>query len=501
MRISKRNNSIVIVKRRDFIKSSSLRAITALAGASFILKACHTEEDMIGEPNWIVEGTFNRPLTLPPVNNGSASLNAQFSNSELLKGRSSATLSYANGLLGPTIKANTGETVNISLQNNLSEETNIHWHGLILPEDTDGYPNDVASPGGSLNYSLPIIQRAGTYWYHPHPHGLTAKQVFMGLAGMFIVNDPEEASINLPSGEFEVPIIIQDKHFEGNNLDYSPNDDEIMTGYLGEQIVVNGQHAPFLDVASGWYRFRIVNGSTARVYNLALSNGQQIVIIGSDGGLLRSPESVSTIMLGPGERIDMLVDFSELNIGNEVYLMSNKFSEFNVQGRQSFTLMKFQVDRASISDFTLPSTLSNIASLSASQSVKTRIFDIAQTIGGEGGHNGMGRHSINGKIFEMERVDEIVSAGTTEIWEFDNSAGDEIHPMHIHGVQFQVLERIGGRNKVIASEKGWKDTILLLPEEKVRIIMTFPEYTGVFVFHCHNLEHEDDGMMLNYRIV
>jgi FtsP/CotA-like multicopper oxidase with cupredoxin domain len=132
--------------------------------------------------------------------------------------------------------------------------------------------------------------------------------------------------------------------------------------------------------------------------------------------------------------------------------------------------------------------------------VKTRAIDIAQTIGGEGGHGGMGRHSINGKIFEMERVDETVSAGSTEIWEFDNSAGDEIHPMHIHGVQFQVLERIGGRNKVVASEKGWKDTILLMPGEKVKVIMTFPEYAGVFVFHCHNLEHEDDGMMLNYRI-
>jgi FtsP/CotA-like multicopper oxidase with cupredoxin domain len=113
----------------------------------------------------------------------------------------------------------------------------------------------------------------------------------------------------------------------------------------------------------------------------------------------------------------------------------------------------------------------------------------------------MGRHSINGKIFEMDRIDETVSAGTTEIWEFDNSSGDEIHPMHIHGVQFQVIERIGGRNRIIASEKGWKDTVLLMPGEKVKVIMTFPNYTGVFVFHCHNLEHEDDGMMLNYRIV
>jgi blue copper oxidase len=488
------------MKRRDFIKRSTLSALTAWAGSS-ILSACHTEEDMIGEPNWIVEGSFDRPLTIPAVSNGSASLNAQHSVAELLKGRSSTTLSYANGLLGPTIRANTGATVNVSLQNSLSEETNIHWHGLILPEDMDGHPKDVASAGGSLNYSLPIIQRAGTYWYHPHPHGLTAKQVFMGLAGMFIVNDPEEAALNLPSGEFEVPIILQDKHFEGNNLEYSPNDDEIMTGYLGEQILVNGQHAPFISVASTWYRLRVLNGSTARVYNLGLTGGKQMIIIGSDGGLLASPETVSSILLGPGERIDVLIDFNGLEVGKEIYLVSNKFSEYNVQGRQSFSLLKFKVDRAGNSNFTLPSTLSNVTPLNPSLSVKTRKIDIAQMIGGDGGHGGMGRHSINGKVFEMDRVDETVSAGTTEIWEFDNSAGDEIHPMHIHGVQFQVLERIGGRNKVIASEKGWKDTVLLMPEEKVRVIMTFPDYTGVFVFHCHNLEHEDDGMMLNYKIV
>jgi blue copper oxidase len=140
------------MKRRDFIKRSSLSALTAWIGSSVVLNACHTEEDMIGEPNWIVEGSFDRPLTIPPINSGSASLNAQFSVSDLLKGKSSTTLSYANGLLGPTIKANSGETVNVSLQNSLSEETNIHWHGLILPENMYGHTKDVASHGGSLNY-------------------------------------------------------------------------------------------------------------------------------------------------------------------------------------------------------------------------------------------------------------------------------------------------------------------------------------------------------------
>jgi blue copper oxidase len=489
------------MKRREFLKSSSIRAIGALAGTSLFLKSCHTEEDMIGEPNWIVEGSFDRSLTIPSMATSGTTFNAQFSTSELLKGKSSTTLTYGNGILGPTIKASTNETVEIFLQNGLSEKTNIHWHGLILPENMDGHPKDVAAPGGSLQYSLPIQQRAGTYWYHPHPHGSTAKQVFMGLAGMFVVNDPEESALNLPSGEYEIPLIIQDKHFEGSGLEYSPNDDEIMTGYLGEQILVNGIHAPFLNVASGWYRLRLLNGSTARVYNLALSNGLTFYIIGSDGGLLRTPQEASSIMLSPGERVDLLIDFSDQPIGKEFYLVSNKFSQYNEQGRQAFSLLKFKVDRASSNSFSLPGTLSNISALDEMQAVNIRTFDIGATVGGEGGHGTMGRHSINGKIFDMERVDETVQAGSTEVWEFDNMMGDEIHPMHIHGVQFQVLERMGGRNQVMPWEKGWKDTVLLMPGEKVKLIMTFPQYTGTFVFHCHNLEHEDDGMMLNYKIV
>lgn len=489
------------MKRRDFIKRSGLSALTAWAGSTLILNACHTEEDMIGEPNWIVEGSFDRPLPFPPISSAVPSLNAGFSTSEILKGRNSTTLSYGSGLLGPTIRVSKGETVNVALQNNLSEETNIHWHGLILPETMDGHPRDVAPSGGSLQYALPIIQRAGTYWYHPHPHGLTAKQVFMGLAGMFIVNDEEEAALNLPSGEFEVPLIIQDKHFEGANMDYSPTAEEIMSGYLGEQVIVNGLHAPYLNVSATWYRLRILNGSTARVYKLAMTGAVKMHIIGSDGGLLRSPETVSEILLGPGERLDVLVDFSQLAVGKEAYLVSNSFSKYNLQGRQTFKLMKVKVDRAASSDFTLPSSLSHIAVLDHMQAVQTRTFNISSMAGGEGGHGGgMGRHSINGRTFEMDRVDETVSAATTEIWEFDNMMGDEIHPMHIHGVQFQVLHRMGGRNEITASEKGWKDTVLVMPGEKVKVIMTFPEYTGVFVFHCHNLEHEDDGMMINYKI-
>jgi FtsP/CotA-like multicopper oxidase with cupredoxin domain len=223
----------------------------------------------------------------------------------------------------------------------------------------------------------------------------------------------------------------------------------------------------------------------------------EFYIIGSDGGLLRNPEKVKSQLMGPGERLDLLVNFKAVTIGKTIHLVSKKFSEYNVQGRQEFSLMKFNIEQPSSVSFTLPNILSSIASIPASSAVATRTFDISALAG----HGGGGGHAINGKMFDMHRVDETVTAGTTEIWEFDNRMGEEIHPMHIHGVQFQILERKGGRGSLIAAEKGWKDTVLVMPGEKVRVIMTFPLYTGVFVFHCHNLEHEDDGMMLNYKIV
>ncbi len=489
------------MKRREFIKQTGLSAITAWAGSSLLLSACHTEEDMMGEANWIVEGGFTQALFKPVVVEGNTQLIVQTTTGQLLNGSSSSILSYRNGLLGNTIKATRGETVSVQVQNNLGEETNIHWHGLIVPEDMDGHPKDLIAAGSSFTYALPINQRAGTYWYHPHPHEATARQVFMGLAGMFIVTDSEEAALNLPTGDFEIPLIIQDKRFSGSSLDYSPSQDEIMTGYLGEQIIVNGTYAPYASVAKGWHRLRLLNGSTARVYNLALSNGMPFHVIGADGGLLAAPESVNSLMLAPGERADVLIDFSGLALGQSVYLLSKKFSQYNVQGRQQYNIMKFVVEQATAPAFTLPTNLSTINIIPTASAVTTRTFDIAALVGSMGGNGGMGRHSIGGKTFEMDRIDETVQANTTEIWEFDNRMGDEIHPMHIHGVQFQILERTGGRGNLIATEKGWKDTVLLMPGEKVRVIMTFPTYTGVFVFHCHNLEHEDDGMMLNFEII
>lgn len=495
------------MKRREFVKLSGAAAASVIVIPP-VLQSCmdnmNMNMNMGSNAVPVKEGLFTSPLSFPAVMTSNFSMNAKGNSASLLNNQTASVLGYSGGILGPTLKVEKGSAIAVPFQNNLSEETNIHWHGLLVPANMDGHPKNIVQSGASFNFNLPINQRAGTYWYHPHPHGKTAKQVFMGLAGFFIVNDAEEQALNLPSGDQELLLVVQDKRIENGQLNYSPSMGEIMTGYTGEYVFVNGTYAPLHNVATRYYRLRILNGSTARVYNLALSDNQSFDVIGADGGLLAQPATVNSLLLGPGERADILVDFKNYTVGKEIYLTNKTFSG-GAQGRQEFKIMKFVVNRQETDTFTKPSQLSVIQRIAPASSSKTRIMKIRGMMqgmnGNMGGNMGSGMHTINDKVYDLDRIDETVQAGATEIWEFDNSNGDEMHPMHIHGVQFQVLARTGGRGSLIATEQGWKDTVLLMPGEKVNVIMTFPQDKGVFVFHCHNLEHEDDGMMLNYEIV
>lgn len=457
-----------------------------------------------------IEGDFTTPLPVPPTTNGQGTLTAQQTTSTIFKGQKSKVLGYQSGsILGPSIVVNSGDNININFQNNLSENSNIHWHGLVIPANMDGHPEDVALPGSSRNYNFTVSQRAGMYWYHPHPDGFTAEQAYLGLAGVFIVRDAEEQKLNLPSGELEIPLVIQDKRINVDySLNYSPNMNDVMTGYMGSNILVNGVNSPYKDVSTRNYRLRVLNGSNGRIYNLALSNGVSFDVIGADGGLLASPQKVTSLLLAPGERADLIVNFSNYKVGTELFLESKTFSAGSSQGKQSFKIMKFKVSQNDKDTFTLPGSLSAINPISKTNAIKTRTFDISNggmgSMGGMMGSSGMsmkGMHRINNKIYDKSRIDETVQSGTTEIWEFDNSKGDEPHPMHIHALQFQVLDRTGGRNGLISTESGWKDTVMLLPGEKVRVIITFGQNKGKYVLHCHNLEHEDDGMMLQFEII
>ena len=491
------------MKRRNFLKNAGLTTGSIIAAGSLpaFFASCHKTGMQMDAGNVnVIEGNFSALLPIPPVVSATTSLTAQATTANV-NGSNISVLGYtANGILGPTIRANNGTAANISFKNNLSENTNIHWHGLKIPANMDGHPEDIISAGNSFNYQFGINQRAGLNWYHPHAHGTTAKQAFRGLAGLFIVNDAEEAALNLPSGIYEIPLVIQDKRLSASGITYNPAMNEVMTGFMGETITVNGVASPSAEVSTRYYRLRILNGSNARIYNLALSNNADLILIGNDGGLLKNAVTVKSILLSPGERLDVLVNFSGIATGTEVFLQNKMFDNAgNAQGKQDFKIIKFKITQTVSHNFSVPSTLSSLTAIAASAATQTRMFTL-DTMAMSGGMNMSGMHQINKKLYDKNRIDANVSANTTEIWTFDNTAGDEPHPMHLHGVHFQVLERTGGRGQLIASEGGWKDTVLLLPKEKVKIIIPFASLTGTFVFHCHNLEHEEDGMMAQYRL-
>lgn len=496
------------MQRRNFIQLVSLGSGALFTGgaATAFLAGCKKDYRMglQTKPVPVTEAAFSQPLVYPAQAGTNATLAAQVTTANV-KGNTIPVLGYQpNRMLGPTFRVNRGDMVNIQLQNRLSEHTNIHWHGLLVPPLMDGHPDQLADAGGNFSYQFTINQRAGLSWYHPHAHGTTGKQVFQGLAGMFIIRDQEEAALKLPSDEYELPLVLQDKRITPAGIPYNPSMEEVMAGYMGESILVNGTYKPFTEVATRTYRLRLLNGSNARIYNLALSNQATLTVIGNDGGLLQNQVTVTEILLAPGERLDVLVNFTTATLGETIYLESREFAGAgDAQGKQAFRLLQFKVTKIATDPFTLPSTLSVIPPLAASASVTTRVFAISNAMMHHGVpmNNGMRmRHRINGSLYDGNRIDVVVKVNTQETWVFDNSEGDEPHPMHLHGVFFQVVKREGGRAGVLASEKGWKDTVLVMPGEVVHIAIPFGNVPGKYVFHCHNLEHEDDGMMLQYQL-
>lgn len=482
------------MKRNEFLKNLGFGTI-AFATSETLLSSCMGNMDMSVTPQTVTDSEFKNALKIPETINGTTALTAQSGQDTLMSASKVNVLGYRNGLLGPTIRVQKGATVTIPFQNKMAEHTNVHWHGLVIPANMDGHPDQMIMANESFNFQFAVNQQAGTNWYHPHLHQLTGKQVTQGLAGLFIVESPEEKALNLPSGAYEVPLIIQDKRFNTDGtIKYSPTMMEVMSGYMGDSILVNGTSKPYLEVSTRFYRFRVLNGSSARIYSLALSNGADFYVIGSDSGILAQPEKVKNLILGSGERADILIDFSSVKVGEMIYLINETFSTMGTaQGTQAFKIMSFNVNKQETDTFKMPTSLIPFSKIQGSS--KTRTFALTMDMMAMSG----GMHKINGKVFKADRIDETVNFGATEIWEFDNSTGDEPHTMHIHGVIFQVVSRTNGRATILPHEKAWKDTVLVAPKEKVQVIMTFGQ-KGKFVFHCHNLEHEDDGMMLNFEV-
>jgi FtsP/CotA-like multicopper oxidase with cupredoxin domain len=363
----------------------------------------------------------------------------------------------------------------------------------------DGHPRHAIGPGASFDYDFPIVQRAGTFWYHPHPHHLTAGQIHRGLAGFFIIGDAEEDALGLPAGDQEILLLLQDREGEAAAaFRYTPDADDGVSGMLRDVPFGNGVRRPTLQVSGQRYRFRVLNASHARIYRLGLSNGAALTVIGNDGGLLPSPVQVDSIFLGVGERADVLIDFTPYPAGTRLTLKSLPFSvEFSPdarypQGLEMDLLELVRTTPVGPAGPALPAVLSSVQPL-VSGGAPERHFVFQSTGAGD-------MHQINGLTFDMNRVDEQIPMGQVERWVFTNDSTLP-HPVHLHGTQFQVESRTGGRGVVYPYEAGWKDTVLLLPLETVAVLVRFDRYPGIFPLHCHNLQHEDMGMMLNVEVV
>ena len=446
----------------------------------------------------------------------------------VLEGDPNAIQAIPGSYLGPIIRVRKGQRVHITFSHELPQESIVHWHGLHVPAEMDGHPRFVIQQGETFEYEFEILNRAGTYWYHPHPHGLTGTQVFKGLAGLFLVSDEEEAALGLPSGEFDIPLVIQDRSFDENNqfLYRVESMHDKMMGFLGDRILVNGQPDFTLPVATRPYRLRILNGSNSRIYKLAWSDGSPVTVIGTDGGLLEAPVQRPYVTLAPGERVELWADFSDRAVGDEIKLQSLPFTpasggmmgdgmrrgmgrgghqEAEYPQGAAFDILSVRVERESDDRQPLPRRLSTIERLSPEDAATTRTITLQVT-------PGVG-WTMNGRTHEMGVVapDERVQLGSIEIWEFVNAGRmmRQPHPMHMHGEQFLVLERRitdedrAAWDTVSAGyvDEGWKDTVLVMPGETVRVIRRFADFPGLFIYHCHNLEHEDMGMMRNFEVI
>jgi spore coat protein A, manganese oxidase len=439
---------------------------------------------------------------------------------EILPGLKTEVWGYDGIFPGPTVEARSGTKVVIRQWNELPVPVATHLHGGKTPPKSDGYPTDLILPqshghGSSVHaehgsvgghshffkdYRYPNEQRAATLWYHDHRMDFSGPQVYKGLAGLYLLRDEVEDSLPLPKDEKEVPLMITDRIFNEDGSLYYPSIDPSLTeepgtlapainGMFGDTILVNGAPWPHLEVSNTLYRFRILNASNARFYDLALDppppGGKPFVQVGSDGGLLEAPISHERILISPGERFDTVVDFSRYPVGAEVTLR-------NLEGEgRTKDVMRFLVARREKEESKVPETLApDLDFPDLDEAEATRRF---QFIAG-GGWGGMS--TINFRVFDPDRVDARPRLGSTEVWDFHS---DQDHPIHLHLVHFKVISRNGGRPA--PWDVGWKDTVLMRAGDDVRIVARFSGHRGKYVFHCHNLEHEDMMMMANFEVV
>ncbi|MFE9453440.1 multicopper oxidase family protein [Streptomyces sp. NPDC006739] len=524
-----------LLGRRGFLGAA---AVAAVSGAGFLgMSAWSRMAGLLspGEPGLLLPSLTRLPrpyqtdLPIPqvlaPVRTDTTTdyyeITQQPSQLRILSGLETPAWTYQDSFPGPTIVSRSGRRTVVRHRNELPEPVVVHLHGGHTPQESDGYPTDLILPvgtgsatagmagmpatppqgiggGSERTYTYPLDQRAATLWYHDHRMGFTGPNVWRGLAGFHLVQDEEEAALPLPRGERDIPLMIADRSFAADGSFRYPAlgggrpgvTDAYMNGVLGDVILVNGAPWPVLRTERLRYRLRLLNASNARRYRLQLDpappGGGGLVQIGGDGGLLERPVTHEALEIAPAERFDVVVDFSRYRPGTAVRLVNRLGSGTTGE------VMRFDVSAASgtpADDTAVPERLSTIPALDPAEAVATRTFLFQRQAGSAG-------WTVNGRPYQPGRPLATARLGTTEVWRF---VTDFHHPVHLHLNHFQVVARNGRAPGPY--DAGWKDTIDLRPAESAEIVTRFTDHPGRYLLHCHNLEHEDMGMMADFDTV
>lgn len=414
---------------------------------------------------------------------------------EILTGLKTMIWGYNGTFPGPTIKARSNRRVVVRQTNALPEPVSVHLHGGVQAPESDGYPTDLIPPGGSKEYVYPNLHPAATLFYHDHAMDRTGPHIYKGLSGLYLLSDEVDDSLGLPSGDYDVPLMIQDRSFDSDgSFTFLANNPSNVFAEVGATILVNGVPWPRFQVAARRYRFRILNACNSQSLGIALSNRHPLVQIATDGGLLERPLSVASVRLGPGERAEVVIEFGGLALGTTIDLDNTLGT-----GDQS-SLLRFEVNRRADEDSRVPDVLAPTERLVEAAATVTRNFEFRRTLTAAFPPF---KWTINDRTFDPATMAAQVQLNAIEIWSFDNRAFGPIeemeHPVHVHLVNFLVLDRKG--RPPAAYETGWKDTVVVRSNETVRVIAKFAPFTGKYILHCHNLAHEDHAMMANFEVV
>ena len=470
----------------------------------FLISCCGTIGLRVAAPGaslahlgYSIGPKFQNPLRIPavlrPVRTDETTdyyeIEQRQASVEILPGKHTTIWGYEGMFPGPTIKTRQSRRTAIRHTNKLAVPTVVHLHGGATPSESDGFPTDLVLPGHQKTYLYPN-DRAATLWYHDHAMDQTGRNIFMGLAGMYIVESEEETNLHLPRGEYDVPLILQDRLFSADgSLLYRPDP---VDGPAANVILINGTPWPRLEVSACKYRFRILNASNARSFRLGLNPHRAFLQIATDGGLMAAPPIIREIPLAMAERVEVIVDFSLYPLDTTVTL-----DDLNASARER-SLLQFNIVRKAKDESDVPGRLTEFQAVVPDRAAQRRNFIFTR---GNSEHSEV-RWSINGEEFSPTRAIVEVKANEVEIWRLANHTFREkhnvVHPVHLHLANFQIFKRNG--SPPAPYESGLKDTVALNVGDEVEIAARFPRLAGKYVIHCHNLEHEDRGMMARFDV-